>query len=473
MKRRFRMAGTALGAIFVPACMTLPPAGGRAPDAPTIPPPPVGVGYRPMPGALAQGPKKPREQFAAGRAVPTETLTAQPTAATAPANIAAAAEVAPMPRPVEPSPLVTAEPTPVPTAAPTELIPTAPEPPRLPIPVLGSPIPVAEPATDAEGVIRPPRPVIPGAPPVTVAPAPVTEAPAPQLPPPPPPTVEPTAKAGDVPALLIPPAVGPAPTAPIPPATGPVLGSSVHETKASPISPPTAELPAEPPQPPPQPTPPTAPPVARAAADSPLLLAVRAFQANRPHEAVEHLKAYDPMTQQVLLSLMPAMVRLTEGKIQHMKPEEMDAVLEQLGKASPILRPRASLQATNVRLCREVHTFAHVEGYAPTHVFRPGDVVHLYMELANFTSVPDGRGGYTIELSSNLELRDGADAVAWRADPKDVPDRVSTPPQDYYRAFRLTVPNVPPGAYKLVVKTTDRPTGREVRKTVAMRVGSR
>jgi hypothetical protein len=170
---------------------------------------------------------------------------------------------------------------------------------------------------------------------------------------------------------------------------------------------------------------------------------------------------------------MPAMVRLTDGKLQQMKPEEMDAILDHLGKVTPILRPRASLQATNVRLCREVHTFAHVEGYAPTHVFRPGDVVHLYMELANFTSVPDGRGGFTIELSSSLELRDSGDAIAWRADPKDIPDRVSTPPQDYYRAFRLAVPNVPPGAYKLVIKTTDRPTGREVRKAIAMRIGSR
>ena len=73
-----------------------------------------------------------------------------------------------------------------------------------------------------------------------------------------------------------------------------------------------------------------------------------------------------------------------------------------------MLRPRASLQATNVRLCREVHTFAHVEPFPARHVFRPRDVVHLYMELANYTSVPDGRGGYTIELSSSLELRDGA-----------------------------------------------------------------
>lgn len=464
------MAGTAFGAFLVPACMTMPPASG--PDA--SPTPSTPVGYRPMPGPLTVAPRKPREQFAAGRDEPTTTLTARPTAVADTGKGLAqvggpVAEEAPMPHPANP-PLPAAEPMPGPVAPTADAFPLTAEPPRLPAPLLGAPIPVAEPPTDAEGVIRPPKPIIPGAPPVPAEtpaivepPAPVP-APGPALPP-----VEamPRAKAEDVPFALIPPSVGPPPVLPIPTASGPVIGSSVHEAKASPaVIVPMIELPPAPPTAP-------APPAAPAQTDSPLLKAVRAFQASRPDEAVEHLRAYDPTTQQILLSLMPAMVRLTEGKLQQMKPEEMDALLDQFSKVTPLLRPRASLQGGNVRLCREVHTFGHVEAYADTHVFRPGDVVHLYLELANFTSVPDGKGGYTIELSSGLELRDGGAAVVWRADPKDVPDRVSTPPQDYYRAFRLAVPAVPPGTYTLAVKTTDRPSGREVRKAIELRIGSK
>jgi hypothetical protein len=68
-------------------------------------------------------------------------------------------------------------------------------------------------------------------------------------------------------------------------------------------------------------------------------------------------------------------------------------------------------------------------------------------------------------------MKNAAGEVVWRADPKDVPDKVASPPQDYYRNFRLSVPNVPPGTYTLVIKTTDRPSNRSVEKAVELRVG--
>jgi hypothetical protein len=120
-----------------------------------------------------------------------------------------------------------------------------------------------------------------------------------------------------------------------------------------------------------------------------------------------------------------------------------------------------------------VHNFAHVEPFPDRHEFRPGDVVYLYMELANFSCVPVPKGGYTVTLASSLELKDSSGVVVWRADPKEAADHVSTPPQDYYRNFRLCVPGVAPGVYTLMVKTTDRPTGREASKAIEMRVGAR
>jgi hypothetical protein len=207
--------------------------------------------------------------------------------------------------------------------------------------------------------------------------------------------------------------------------------------------------------------------------DSSLIRAIRALQMNKPDEAIQCLKGYDPASQQVIMSLLPPLVRLSSNNLDQIKAEEFDVLLEQINRVPHLLRPRASLQANNVRLCREVHNFAHVDPFGSEHPFRPGDIVYLYMELVNFSCTANPKGGFAIVLSSGLELRDAGGKVVWKADPKDVPDAVSTPPQDYYRNFRLCVPSVPPGNYQLTIRTTDRPTGREVTKSVAMRISSR
>jgi hypothetical protein len=95
------------------------------------------------------------------------------------------------------------------------------------------------------------------------------------------------------------------------------------------------------------------------------------------------------------------------------------------------------------------------------------------LELANFSTIADGKGGYTIDLNGSLELRDSANHVVWRTDPKDRPSRLSSPPQDFYRVFRMSVPAVPAGIYGLTVKTVDRATGREVRQTIEFRIGAK
>jgi hypothetical protein len=399
-----------------------------------------------MPGALATQAAKPRvvEKFAEGRT--DATVVVQP-------------------------------PAPIPTRAPDKLaglvpvdhkvvspLPAPVDTPRLVLPVLeGSP--PAEPRPDAEGVIRPHWPVIKGAGPIPELPVQSPVDSNVVLPPPSelmkavsgpanPPALIPLGKPDDAPAVVAPPPA-------LPPG---VIGSSVHQSHASPV----AMAPAIEPV-----TPAVLTGEKPAGSDSVLLRAVQAFQQNRPDEAVECLKAYDPATQQILLALMPAMARLSEGKLPTMKPEEADVLLDQLTRVPNLLRSRASLRADNVRLCREVHNFAHVEPFPDRHEFRPGDIVYLYMELANFSCVPDPKGGYTVTLASSLELKDSSGVVVWRADPKEAADHVSSPPQDYYRNFRLCVPGVAPGAYMLTVKTIDRPTGREASKAIELRVGAR
>jgi hypothetical protein len=457
MTRRLRIAGTAFGALLVPACSGFQPDATVTHPAVSAQPPAVKPPNAPLLGQSQAAKPRVVEKFAEGRS-----------------EDSAFSMDRPKP-PAQPMP------TGVPIASPSALeqtkvearveAPSLPDPPRVvpTVPDRGVIKPAPEPVPDAEGVIRPNWPTIKGMPselpakdePKLTLPTPGELPPSATKPVVPPPDPGPVVAPDNPPAIIAPPPVSP-------PALPPgVIGSSIHKANASPaseISIAEAIAPV---------APPTAEKSVPAAADSPILRAVRAFQDNKPDEAVECLKAYDPATQQILLSLLPALGRLGDGKLQQMKPEEMDILLEQLTKVPNMLRPRASLQSNNVRLCREVHNFAHVEPFPERHVFRPDDIVYLYMELANFSCVPDQAGGYTVTMASSLELKDGAGNVVWRVQPKDVPDKVSSPPQDYYRNFRLSIPNVSAGTYMLAIKTTDRPTGRSVEKSVELRIGVR
>jgi hypothetical protein len=454
MTRRLRIASTAFGALLLPACVGMGPEPGIL--QPNIPP--TQIGHRPpatpKPAAGPTVVSKPRrsvEGFAEGRSEPTPTVAPRPL----PVNV-------PVSEPDKSTPTIVA---PVEHETANAMPPQPSESPRLelPRPTIDRGKPAPEPIPDAEGIIRPQWPVLKGTLPL-VEPTESTPA-APAMEPVLPPPSELLTPAERTPETKAP---EPPPARPAPPPLPPgVIGTTLHQTNASPVDVAPAKDAGPIPMTPwvEQSTPQTG--------ESPLLLAVRAFQMSKPDEAVMHLRAFDPASQQILLSLLPALVRLSDGKLEQMSPEEMDLLLAQLTKAPNVLRSRASLQANNVRLCREVHNFAHVEPFPTRHQFRPGDIVYLYMELANFSCTPDPKVGYTIMLASCLELRDAAGHVVWRADPKEIPDTVSTPPQDYYRNYRLCIPNVPPGTYTLHVKTTDRPTGRELSKAIEVSIGGK
>src|SRR5262249_15450699 len=143
MTRRLRIAGTAFGAMLVPACA------GFAPDPPTIkpvnPPIPTAAGYRPAPTVVAAQPARPKivEPFAAERPSPLPTLAHVPTPL---ADTPAHAEITPV------------------ATRPRDVLSAPMDPPRLSLPALSS-MPMsapAEPVPDAEGIIRGPWPTIRG-----------------------------------------------------------------------------------------------------------------------------------------------------------------------------------------------------------------------------------------------------------------------------------------------------------------------
>jgi hypothetical protein len=230
-------------------------------------------------------------------------------------------------------------------------------------------------------------------------------------------------------------------------------------------------------------TAPAAPAVSTAAApavaETILFQALRAFQNDRPQEALEHLRRLDPTNQELLMYLMPLMVRLSEGGANALPPEELAMLIDRLQTASSMLKSKATLRADRVCFCRGVRKFADLDTYEAGHEFRPGDMVFLYAELKNFTcepvAVPAGATapahGWNIRLGTKLELRDVRNNLIWRTD-LNKNDFAQTPPQDYYHTYRFCVPDkLPPGTYTLWLTIVDKPTGRAVRKPVEMRIG--
>jgi len=458
MTRRRLYYGLALGTLSLPACSALSPHSVMVPITPPGSLPPR-TGFVPAPSAPVE------EQFAAGRQVPVTPpiFKPLPTGSNKSGDEIETVQY----RETAAEPTLIASPRIRPAAA-----------------------AIAEPVADAEGIVRPHWPVIRGphsrhevspfmapvyqAPPVIKEPSAL------------PPSVSRQEPAG-------PSAVITAPTL----SAETVIGASAHEVKSAPVidTPPpliqpAAHKEATPVIPVPNhvkgptsfvaplftkdETPVATPVVLPAPSDTPLIQAVRAFQQNNPQGALEHLKAYDPATQQVLISMMPVLVQLSEGKLQTMKREEMDILLDQLTRVPPMLRSRASFQTSKLLLCREVQKFGLVDAFPAGHEFRPGDMVYLYAELANFTCAADSRDGFAVALASHLELKDEAGNAVWKADPREAPERVSSPPQDYYRAYRFCVPSsLAPGKYALSIRVTDKPTGREAAKAVEFRVGAK
>ena len=177
----------------------------------------------------------------------------------------------------------------------------------------------------------------------------------------------------------------------------PAAPAILQESQINP--PPGAVAPPSPIQPPqsstslkiPEPATIVVPPAAIAPAtnnETILIQSLKAFQNNRPAEAAELLKQLDSTNQEVLMFLMPLMVRLSEGNVNSLPPDELAMLIDRLQMASSMLKSKAALRVDRACFCRGVRKFADVDPFEPHHEFRPGDMVFLYAELKNFTCEP-------------------------------------------------------------------------------------
>jgi hypothetical protein len=248
---------------------------------------------------------------------------------------------------------------------------------------------------------------------------------------------------------------------------------------AYPVPPPAETLPAAPaaelppiplPRPDRPPTPESTPPSAR---DAPVVMALRCFMDNRPGDAVAYLGRYDKANQEMLLGLLPFLVRLTEQNLTQTSPREVAELLNQLDSLQGPLDPHAELTIEKLCFCSWIDRFGVYKRLPDDHAFRPGEWVQIYVEPKHFSSEL-GENGFRTNLDCTLELREcaGNRVIPLQLHKPARPDTdvSQTRRHDYFINYPFCVPPVPPGLYTLWVRVTDVPTKRSAKRSLDLLV---
>lgn len=208
------------------------------------------------------------------------------------------------------------------------------------------------------------------------------------------------------------------------------------------------------------------------------MAAVRDYVNGQPERAVEHLKALDQPNQELMLQLIPAVVRASQLDLAHASPTEMGVLAEQLREPAEQLAARAPLILDRVCFCRWVKNFGRYEPLPEGHAFHCCSLAELYVEVRNVPSVavqnPAEGAGYVTKLACTLQVFDASGAVVPLTDRSrnTVPaltetkrDFTRSPIRDYFLLFRFPLPNRP-GLYDIAIKVHDPAGGREVTRTI-------
>jgi hypothetical protein len=215
----------------------------------------------------------------------------------------------------------------------------------------------------------------------------------------------------------------------------------------------------------------------------PLAEAVQCVLENRHDEAVRHLQAYDPQTQDWFLRLLPALSILTKKKIQDLDSAEVAVLHEQIFSLLATLRPKTELMISKACFCEWIKGYGDYKPLAEGYAFaapspaRPGECVQLYVELRNFASELRN-GHFETRFASAVEIRDGQGEMMWsyRFDDEKQTLRSRTQLHDYHTSYSFHVPkSIPPGVYTLIVQINDETNPdarRSVRKAMEFRVAA-
>lgn len=194
----------------------------------------------------------------------------------------------------------------------------------------------------------------------------------------------------------------------------------------------------------------------KAPEDPPLVAALRSCLEKKPAEAVAQLAAYDKANQEVLLCLLPLAARLSELSLDHARPDDVDAILDQMDSSMVPLRSRAGLTIEKMAFCRRIDAFGVYQPLPREHRFRPAEVAQLYIELRNFATRDKAPSGtHVISLASSGEIRDARGKRYPLSFDRKGPDESRTSRHDYFESYRFCIPNLAPGVYTLCIEVVD------------------
>lgn len=210
-------------------------------------------------------------------------------------------------------------------------------------------------------------------------------------------------------------------------------------------------------------------------AETILMRIIRAFQENRPQEAIDILNRVDPQNRELLIFLVPIIAELSERPSAAPSQEDLGSMADRLQDALAVLRSKAPLKFETTCYASKI------EGYGrytrlDKGSFAPGSRMQLYLELKNLSWLPGNlppaknaapQKGYLLHMVCQIEILDASGRLIWQSEPMENRDFRHTVPGDYHLTPGFGVPDsLAVGAYKLAVKVTDKPTGRTARTTL-------
>lgn len=220
------------------------------------------------------------------------------------------------------------------------------------------------------------------------------------------------------------------------------------------------------------------------APDDPLVAVLKAHLEGRPDAALPLMSGFDKPNQDLLVQLMPALVKASKVNPASADPKELAAIAGPFAAAANLLNKRAPLTIDKAVFCRSVTNFGRYDPLAQNAVLRPGTTNIIYFEIGNVASEPtnqNGVDGYLTKLLCTWQIRDGNDRPLiligkskeskderlQQIDPKM--DFSLSPLRDYYLQLVFNAP-LTPGNYSVHFKVRDSITGREVARSLPFRV---
>ena len=211
--------------------------------------------------------------------------------------------------------------------------------------------------------------------------------------------------------------------------------------------------------------------------EPPVLAAMRAYIENRPDDAMRLLQPLSPGNQDLVLAVMPLLVRGSQVNLSAANPAEVSVLVDQLRGVATRLEGKAPLQVGKVAFCRgRVLGYGQYAPWPEAQPYRPNDMAVLYVEAQHVSSAPAvGPNGesFVSRAVVSMEVRDAAQRLVEMPDPADHRQRVTitryehtdfthSPITDYYQTYRIRLP-AQPGVYTVTVEVRDPVGGRTAR----------